>query len=149
MKDNKDLGKLSDSELDDLIMQGIQHQENHFKHTEEYQHGLNIVAAAKEEKAQREHAKTKGSGADVVDIAEHVKDDKVADVSGGKTSEVKSAKGKAGSTDHAPAKPKKANGEGDDEIPADNINQGLPGVEPAMAETTPENVEHKGKDIKA
>lgn len=148
MKNEKDLSKLSDSELDDLIMQGIQHQENHFKHTEEYQHGLNIVAAAKEEKAGRESGERKSKGADIPAIAENVKDDKVQDVSGGKTTEVKSAKGKAGSTDHDPVAPKPVVDDGT-QIPAENINQGLPGVEPAMAETTPENVPHVGKDKKA
>jgi len=151
----KDLKALSDSELDALIEQGITHQEQHVRHSEEYQHGLNIVAEAKEEKAaraERSAKSPKGTGEEASVTADKIEDNKVQDMNEGKTTEINSPKGKAGSTNHKAVKPKPVGDDGSqkDVIPAENINTGLPGVEPAMAEETPENVAKKGgKDIKA
>lgn len=142
MSTEKDLKALSDSELDSLIEQGIAGQENAYRHSDEYLHQLNVVAAAKEEKAQRaDGGKTRGkdSGKDLGDIADGVEHT----VANG--TQPKSEVGDASDTDHDPVTPKPVGDDGSqkDVIPADKVNQGLPGVEPGMAEETPENASQK------
>jgi hypothetical protein len=146
MSTEKDLKALSDSELDSLIEQGIAGQENSYRHGDDYNHHLNVVAAAKEEKAQRADggkSKSKDSGKDIGDVAEGIPD-KVADMTDNGT-QPKSSVGDAGETDHEPITPKPVGDDGlqKDVIPADKVNQGLPGVDPGMAEETPENASQK------
>lgn len=132
MKNTKDLKKLSGSELDDLILYGVQQQENVDRHSDEYQHWLNVVAAAKEERAVR--GKDTGKGAKLADIADHVKDDKVEDRTSPTNLHI-APRGDASETDHEPVDPAAKEGE----IPADRINKGIPGVEGGHGEDTPEN----------
>lgn len=134
------LSKLSDAELDELIMHGVRHQEGHFPHTEEYKHGLNVVASAKEEKAKR------GSGSDLSDaakipaVADGIKDTHVNDVSGGKTSEVRSDAPTEVAHGERPVPPASATGG----VDASAVNQGIPGVEGGHAGDTPENTVTEG-----
>lgn len=146
MSTEKDLKALSDSELDSLIEQGIAGQENAYRHSDEYLHQLNVVAASKEEKAQRaDGGKTRGkdSGKDLVGLADGV-EHTVADMTDNGT-QPKSEVGDASDTDHDTITPKPVGDDGSqkDVIPADKVNQGLPGVEPGMAEETPENASQK------
>jgi hypothetical protein len=146
MSTEKDLKALSDSELDSLIEQGIAGQENSYRHGDEYQHHLNVVAAAKEEKAQRldgGKSKSKDSGKDIGDLAAGIPDT-VADMTDNGT-QPKSEVGDASETDHEPIAPKPVGNDDsqNDVIPADKVNQGLPGVEPGMAEETSENASQK------
>lgn len=116
-----DVSKLSDSELDDLILYGIQQQENYPRHSNDYQHHLNTVAAAKEEKARRG-----GHGADsgrkLADVAKGIKDTRVEDASA--PNQLHTA------PDGDPKEVGKVHGDV------------LPGVIPKQAQTTPENAPH-------
>ena len=73
---DQDLTKLSDTELDSLIMHGINQQETVVRHGAEYQHLLNVVAAAKKEKATRgtEEAAIQREGAANKKIADSIPD---------------------------------------------------------------------------
>jgi hypothetical protein len=97
------------------------------------------VASAKEEKAARAEggkSKTKDSGKDLGEVSDGLPL-KVADMTDN-GSQPKSEKGDASETDHSPKKPKPV-GDSGDVIPADKINQGLPGIDPGKAGDTPEN----------
>jgi hypothetical protein len=144
------LAKLSHGDLDALINYGISQQEQVQRHGTRYQHLLNVVAKSKAEKQKRvddgdfDYGTTKDL--DFHKIAESIKDDQVEEsqlaaanpdelnlapaAPKGTAKEVKNKK-----TPKAP-KPTDPNAE---TIPADHINQGLPGVMPNAAEDTPEN----------
>jgi len=143
MNDEKDLSKLSDSELDNLIEYGINQQENVPRHGEEYQHFLNVVATAKEEKAKRggEDARVQKESSEMKDISDKIQDTKVEEQPLSKAPKLNVAK------DPTPKQKKDALKKttprqvvsDSTQIPADKVNQGLPGVTPEQAETTPEN----------
>lgn len=144
MEQEKDLSGLSDAELDTLIEYGINQQETVPKHGKDYQHYLNVVANGKEEKAKRgsqaERDQKEGSAAKA--IADEIPDTKVEGnplsanaeplhLAPDATDEQKEAA--LEKKDPDPVNPDA------EQIPADTVDKGLPGVVPGQAETTPEN----------
>lgn len=142
------LAKLSHGDLDALISYAIQQQEQTIRHGNRYQHLMNVVAATKAEKQKRiddgdiDYSTTKYL--DFHKIAESIKDDQVE--------ESQLATANPDELNLAPAAPKgtatKVKAEKTlkvpkptdaDVIPAENINQDLPGVIASAADETPEN----------
>lgn len=136
-----DIKKLSDADLDSLIEYGIQQQENVPRHSDEYQHYLNVVANAKQEKSRRDNETTTNSTN--AEIAEDIPNDKVEESSlstqsheNMKLTPKPTIKQQKQANVKKNPKPTVQDGT---QIPADKINQGLPGVTTDAAKDTPEN----------
>lgn len=139
----KDLKSLSDSELDSLIEHSIEQQETVKRHGSDYQHLMNVTAAAKEEKARRGDEGIIREGERNKELVDNIKDDKVeeSNLSTAAHEDLHitpdpTAKDKKEAVKKKTPKPTVEEGE---QIPADRINQGIPGIEPKAAKKTPEN----------
>ncbi len=140
-----DLKSLSDADLDSLIEHGISQQETVPRHGDQYQHLLNVVATAKEEKARRAAGgETHGNTyADNKKITDGIKDDKVEEsplstaahenlelTPDATKKDIKDAKVEKDPQQVVP-------GSGND-VPAENLNKGMKGVTSQAAKDTPE-----------
>lgn len=140
----KELNKLSDAELDSLIEHGINQQETVKRHGHEYQHHMNVVAAAKQEKARRQVNGVSDEQATINPAITDKVEDKYTEENplSSNGAEHLSITPDAGKKEIKAAKkataPKSA--KKNPTVPdPDKVNKGIPGVEPQQAETTPEN----------
>lgn len=122
---DQNVTSLSDSELDDYIVYGVEQQHLVEPHSDDYQHWLNVVAAAKEEKSRRTQDGASAQSAKFADMADKTTDTYTEDRNA-PTQLHTAERGEPGvAVGSAPSH--------------GGVGEPLPGVEPDMAGTTPEN----------